>query len=382
MSQQRIHWPYIIAAYLALFSFGFLDNVRGPFFPNILKDMNLTDGQGSWFFAIASFIAFFGSYLAPWVLRLVGSLSGLRLGLLAIIVGFFSMSFAGGLTGLLVASACFGMGLGLLQVFQHTCIQDGANRFMQRRLFNGLHSMYALSALFAPVVTAGLFAVNWTWRESFQLFCVLPLLALIYSFFVRTVRSEHTNNHHVKASRSELIHIIYVATIVALYVTAELSISTRLVLYVQRVLTVSDTFSTMYLTLFFLLLFAGRLTFVFFDFKNWRNQKIIVMALGLSLVFYVAVLTINPWFLSVCGFTMAPVFAVSMDWIGDLFGEKASLGISLALAIGSLFIVSMHNLVGYLSDVYGIRLALAVGPCFLLVSLVLAALHSKFFSSI
>jgi hypothetical protein len=40
---------------------GLIDNARGPFFPEILKDLELNGTYGSTFFATTSLLAFVGS---------------------------------------------------------------------------------------------------------------------------------------------------------------------------------------------------------------------------------------------------------------------------------------------------------------------------------
>ena len=54
-------WPNILVAYFGLFCFSLLDNIRGPYFPEILNHLKLTDTQGSFFFVVPSLLSLVGS---------------------------------------------------------------------------------------------------------------------------------------------------------------------------------------------------------------------------------------------------------------------------------------------------------------------------------
>ena len=49
MNSEKNNWSYIIIAYASLFVLGLLDNARGPYFPDILEDLELTDSQSGLF---------------------------------------------------------------------------------------------------------------------------------------------------------------------------------------------------------------------------------------------------------------------------------------------------------------------------------------------
>ena len=309
----------------------------------------------------------------------LGALQGLRLGLFLIAVGFFATSFAQSLTTLLMASAVFGMGMGILQVFEHICIQEGSDPQLRRRLFNGLHSFYAAASLMAPLSAGWILDSGGDWRLGFKLVCILPLIAFIYSLFVKRQDSSSERQPVARATGKEFYHMFYIAVILSLYVTSELSISTRLVLYVQRTTEVSPAESTLYLTAFFACLLVGRIASTIFDMDKFTSRQIIFTSLSFSAVFYILGLLYSPWLLALCGLTMAPMFGVTMDYVAHKFPEKSAHGISLSFAVGSILIVSMHYFVGLITQWYGIRLALTMGPVFLILSIILLFGENKFF---
>ena len=50
----KIIWPLILISFASLFVFGISDNIRGPLFPEILKEFNISDSMGSLMFALSS----------------------------------------------------------------------------------------------------------------------------------------------------------------------------------------------------------------------------------------------------------------------------------------------------------------------------------------
>ncbi len=382
-SQQThfLYWPYIIISYLALLSFGVLDNVRGPYFPNVMSSLQLRDDEGAWFFALTSLVALGGSYLAPRIQNFIGALMGLRLGLFLLSLGFFLMGVSPHYQFLLFGCGIFGLGMGISQVFEHVCIQEGASPHQRRRLFSGLHSFYALASLFAPLSVGIFLSWNWDWRKGFVLFSFIPAIVFIVSLFVKKQKKSTVHIKVPKAKGRELGHMAYIALVQALYVSAEISIGTRLVLYIQRTTELTPSQSTYYLTAFFVFLLLGRLLTTYFDFKKLSNRGVLLIALALSALVYILGLSWTPIFFSLCGLTMAPIFAVSMDYLAETFKEKSTHAISLSFTIGALFIVSMHYLVGYVTEVSGIAVALTIGPALLITSWLLLFFEKPIFEA-
>ncbi|MCB9024899.1 MAG: MFS transporter [Bdellovibrionaceae bacterium] len=378
---KNLHWPYIIVAYLSLLSFGLLDNARGPFFPDIISDLNLRDDQASWYFALASIVAFFGSYLAPRILNYLGALNGLRWGLLLIGFGFMTMTFSLQFSQLLLSACVFGFGMGILQVFEHICIQEGSSPQIRRRLFNGLHSFYAAASLLAPLTAGWILSEGKNWRWGFKVFSILPLLALIYALVIKRIDRKIEKQKVERAKGKELWHMLFLSIILSLYVSAELSISTRLVLYVQRTTNLTPSQSTLYLTIFFAFLLLGRIIITIFDFKKMSSRQIIMYSLISSMIFYFLGLVYSPWLIAICGFFMAPIFGMSMDYIAHIFPDKSAQGFSISFTVGALLIVSMHYIVGLITQRFGIQQALYIGPIFLFFAVLLFLIESKIFAS-
>ena len=69
MSLRRPYWPAIILAYLSLMSLGFLDNTRGPFFPDLIESLSLSDFLSALFFVTTSVAAVISGFAGAPVLK-------------------------------------------------------------------------------------------------------------------------------------------------------------------------------------------------------------------------------------------------------------------------------------------------------------------------
>lgn len=358
-------WSYILVSYASLMALGWLDNVRGPYFPAIIDDLSVSDVESSYFFALPSFMAFAGSAFCNRLIPRIGALACLRLGLMLMGIAFVLFGVAQSFSMVLFDTVLFGLGFGTVAVAQNVAIQEGSAPEWRRRLFSGLHSMYGFASLVAPLMASFFSWLEWSWRLSFMVASVVPLTVAVVSFWVKSpvTSKREAEDEAVKGLKpAPFLHGLYVALFVSAYMIGEVAISSRFVLYVRRTLDVSEGWAPLYLAGFFGLLFAGRITLFFLKMERLRSEAVMSVSLLSSIVFYVLGLWLSPWWLCLCGLTMAPFFPMAMDYISSLFGRASAQVISYTMAIGSLMVVFMHYSVGWLTELWGIQVALHLGP--------------------
>lgn len=364
MKTSLVHWPSVIFAYFCLFALGLFDNGRNPYFPDLLKEYSLSDSQGGLFFAIPSLASFVGSSLTASFVQRWGALAILKGALALTVLGFVGMAFASSWPLLLLGDAIFGVGLGTVSVAQHIIIKNHSPVEVRRRLFSGLHSMYAFSSLLAPLLAFVVYENRGHWRWGFWLLITLGSIVLAGSVLVKKVQkisSEMQGGDSANVSlRARQFAVAAMAA--ACYVQAELVVSSRLVLLLQREHGLNPANSSLYLTGFFVCLFVGRLLFTYFKFPSLSSFQILQGSLLSSLVLNILGLFYWPEVLMLVGFTMAPLFAFIMDYLTHSFGPMADRGLSITLATISLTLVLMHYFLGVLSDVIGLQKAMLVGP--------------------
>lgn len=381
MQTVKIHWPSVVLAYFCLFSMGLFDSGRGPYFPDIMKELDLTDIQGGLYFAVPSLASFIGSLLAPKIIARSSSLMVLRYALLETAAAFSLMALAQTWLWTLIGSFGFGIGLGMVSVAQHIVIKDSSEDKSRRRLFSGLHSMYAFSSLLAPTLAFVVYEIKWSWRWGFWILVLVGTFVFLASFLVKPQAHHEAKKNRVveRGEKPSMVEFALLSAACACYVQAELAISSRLVLFMRREFSLSGADANLYLTGFFSTLLLGRLIFTLFRFERMTTRQILQLS-TLGSFFCMAIgLTVEVTLLPLTGLFMAPFFAYSMDYIAQTFRDFADEGLSYAMSAISIFLVMMHYLIGVLTEVVGIRWALLVGPVGLLLSFLILTIHPKLF---
>ncbi len=378
--KSHIYWPYICVAYVSLFALGLLDNARGPYLPDITKDLGFTDTQGALLFAIPSCFSFIGCQLCKALVYRMSPVHGICCGLFLMGCGFIALANIHDLVGLALGGGIFGLGFGLVSVFEHVVVQTGSPLSVRRRLLAGLHSMYALASLTSPLLIKQFYVFGWTWRQGFFFVACVPLMASFLLMFLKTDGSmpEDTRPSH-KDPLSYLLHYIYMGLILAFYVGGELVVSSRIILYVRRYTETTPEQATYYLATFFLLLLLGRVFFIIFDSGLWKSEKILMWSLSLSFLSFACGLWWSPWWMSLCGLFMAPCFATLMEYIFEIFQDRIPQAMTYVMGIGSLLVFPMHYMVGVATDLVGLRWAMTIGPIFLILSILMLKLRRHIF---
>ncbi|MBT8187090.1 MAG: MFS transporter, partial [Croceitalea sp.] len=269
---------------------------------------------------------------------------------------------------LVLSTAFFGYGFGLINVGQNLLILRGSSEGRRRQLLSGLHSTYAVASLMAPLVVGFLTDNGWGWRNGFEAFAFLGILGLIVTLFAKDDIDDKVK------SDAEVLHRwkkwMPFGVVISLYVASEVVLSSRFVLLNRRAFNATEAEAVLRLAGLFALLFIGRLGFTFFSFSKWSSKNIILVALALSIGANLLGLYFSHWFLVLCGLTMAPIFGVGVEYMALQFGKEKDRVISMVLAFSGLFIVAIHWFVGVLSDIHGIRDAMLMGPILMSVSFV------------
>lgn len=372
---KKTYVPYVLVAFISLFSLAFLDNSRGPFFQDIIVSLGLRDSRAAWFFMATSFMSFVLGRATPKILDFVSLLNLVRVGHLVMAMGFALVSFSNSLMSLVASAAVFGIGYGIVNVTENLLIVDGSSPQLRRQLLSGLHSIYAFSSLVAPLAISFLIEDGVTWRQAFFYFSAMPVLAFIATFSAKPLEAEtaEVEIHEHKTPPGALL----VSIGIGLYVMAELAVSTRLPLYLRRESATAADVASRFLAFFFFLLFLGRILFSLVRFSRLSNLQIMQGSLLLSAVVVTLGIFVSPAWLTISGFTMAPFFGVSLTYITESFGRDAKEALGAALALQSLFVVTMHFTLGWITEGWGIRVAMMAAPLCLLLGMLFIFIGSR-----
>ncbi|QLY24381.1 sugar MFS transporter [Bdellovibrio sp. KM01] len=375
-------WPYIILSYISLFVFGLSDNVRGPLFPEIMKEFAVNDSMGSWMFALSSISGFLSSYLARHLLRRFDRLTVLRGGAIALIISLVGLATAPHFYVFLVFSLFFGMSLGIVGLIPNVLVSLGSSEERKQQLLSGLHAMYGVASFCSPLIAASVEYLTGSWRWTFGSITIVPLFLLIYTF-----HGSHENlhqkaefvpeNHKLNKARNFKPQM-FLALMVSFCVCAEIMISSRLALFMRRTANYDMEHSSLYVTYFFVGMLTGRSLFALIKFPiSLRAQLSISLVLTALCTF--GGIYLHPVFLPIAGFTVAPFYPLAITWISTKFPTDLDSAVSYMMATDSMMLVGMHLMVGHFTDNNGIAFAMLLGPIYCFLSFLLVNSYEYFF---
>lgn len=381
-----INWLLVLMGFATMLIEGYVDNVRGPIFPDLIHDFSLSDATGSYFFAISSLAGLINNVLVFRWMERVGPLRVVAVYSLVQSLGLLLIGLSGSFFLALVGSALVGASLAAMGVSVNLIVAAGSPRRHRRRLLSALHSFYGAASLGAPLVITLLYRMNYGWRAGFLSIIAFNILcsvvALSFGTFsnieVGSVAPEHGQElkHHAKRPRPRR-YALYFAVLLTLYVLSELAISTRLVLYCRRDLQIPFDQANRYLALFFVGMFLGRISMALVHLRH-DSRRILLVSGGASLVLFALGLLVSPWNLALAGFTMSVFYPAALECIHEDTDGWASYVTSWCITSHSLGLVTMHPLLGEFADLIGLGRALWLGPICLGVSLLMIALKPRF----
>ena len=375
-------WPYIFISYFSLFVFGLCDNVRGPLFPEIMKDFGVSDSVGSLMYALSSVSGFISSYLARRLLRRFDRLTVLQGGAGALIVSMLGMASSPNFISFLLFSFCFGLSLGIIGMIPNILVPLGSSTERKQQLLAGLHAMYGVASLCSPLVAAGMQWLTGNWRWTFVVVGVAPLGLLLYSF-----HSSHEDLHQKNEITAEFrkqnrkVNFkpqMFLALMLGFCVSAEILVSSRLALYMRRAWNFDMENSSLYVTYFFVSMLLGRLMFALVKFPLSIRAQLSLSLVGSSICILLGI-HYHPLFIAFMGWTVAPFYPLSITWISSKFPEDLDSAVSYMMTLDSVMLVGMHLLVGKVTDQFGITKALYLGPVFFAIAFILVNSFEFFF---
>ena len=373
----RTYWPYIFSGFGALLALGFLDNIRGPFYPDVIHTLGLTETQAAWFFATPSLVMVLGSIITPKMLTLMTPLWALRIGLLSMGLGFMSFGFISDFYQMLLSGFVFGLGFGIVNVMQNYMIQVGAQTHLRQRLFSGLHANYAGAAILVSFAVS--FLKHWGWSKVFLVMGALPIVIALFTFLSK----ESLDHMEVRKKKDRLPNSVFwqallVSAGFAFYLTAELGLSTRLVHFLETDLGYSKEVANYHFLGLFVGMFLSRVIFTKVTLPVQPITLIATGAIGTTVAVFVC-LFYQPWATVAAGFFIGPIFPAFLEYINLKFPLFSDRVLAISLSVSAIGEVIMHNVVGYLSETMGIQKALMVSPFGAVIFVMILGYHHKMF---
>lgn len=367
-------WLLVALGYLSLFTFGFVDNVRGPIFPDLLKEFALSDTMGGMFFLVSSATGLVNNVLLfKWIER-IGAFRTTLVYSFAQMLGLLIIGFGQEFGMTLFGAVFLGTSLGGLGISVNVLVIEGASPARRRQALSGLHSMYGVSSLFAPLLVSLLYHAGLGWRGVLGWVSLGPAVVLVFSllFFKRFERASGDESGCGQRAGQVLTDLarsrrvgLYFALIATFYVIAEISISTRLALYARRDWGYDIDAANLLLTLYFIGLFLGRLVSALVRLP-WRSYHILFASSALGMVSYALGLLVHPAWMALAGLFLSVFYPFLMSLISEEHEAISGYVTSWCITLQAFGIMAMHFLLGWLADDFGLGVALWLGPIMLL----------------
>ena len=341
---------YIAFSYLGLICLGFIDNARGPVYPQILHYFQITKAEGSLIFSVASLASFMIAIPAKKWVKSIGIINATKLALLLDAIACTGYSYCPptreGYNLLILFSLLFGLGVGLKSISLNLIINVAYIGPHKRKVFSGLHSMYGISSLLAPQIVNLLYLQGYSWNIVFRFMAIFPLITFLYFIKLKPKAVKLPEAH--EDGNLPLSLIAAMGILLSFYVASEIIVSSRLVLFLQEVHGYSESLSSIYLSLFFGGLLAGRL---FFSFKEVSLSSLSLLKISALTTICLVLLgtQYHPVFLSLCGLSMSFFFPCAMSFISEHFSQMADLLMARSMQIVGFSLVSFHYIFGLIS---------------------------------
>lgn len=375
-------WPFIFLSYASLFVFGLTDNVRGPLFPEILKQFMISDAMGSMMWALSNISGLVASYACRHLLRKHDRLIVLQGGTIGLTISLWGLALATHYSIFLFFSFFFGLSLGVIGLIPNILVPMGSSSHRKQQMLSGLHTMYGLASFLAPLLAAAVAHFAGSWRWTFAVASLAPLALLLYSFHsshqALHTKASYSPETHIENKKRNLKPQLFLALMLSFAVAAEIMISSRLALYMQRTLHFDMESSSLYVSYFFICMILGRFLFTVVHFKK-SPQFLLAHSLLGTFIMALCGLFIHPLFLAGTGFTIAPFYPLTITWISSEFPEDLDTAVSYLMTTDSLMLICMHLGIGKLTDLFDIKKALLIGLVFLVLSFILLTSYQSLF---
>ena len=372
--KKTIIWPFLVLSYGSLLSHAIIDNSRGPVYPFLLESFGISTKLGALTFSLSTLMGLLTSYTSPSWLKLLGVINSITLGGVLMAIGSLSYyiipEFNWPFYTLVIGAMILGMGFSFIAIPMNIFVAEGSSPLIRRKAFSGLHAVYGLGSLVTPYIFGIWSTKGFEWHQYFLLLTLFPLFPILYSLRLKNIESLKPDlDQNLKAPTNYLFRLLLGLTF-GFYVSSEIIISSRLVLYLKEFHHYNNSNAQSSLSLFFGYLFIGRFLFIFMP-PALKTAHLLKISLLTSFITLILGIHYSPHYLPLTGLTLSYFFPVSMDWLNHKFrsGFKYMTG-SVFTWIG-VILGLVHLVFGDFSARFGMQIAMSLAPALIFFSFLL-----------
>lgn len=193
-----------LAAFLCLFLYGFIDNLKGATLPHLLANLQFSFSQGG---AIqqGAYFGFLASTLLPgFLIQRFTHHQILLVATVCTIVGILTYSAFHQFTILLLSMVVIGLGLGFLDLIGVRLIVDFCKQ-NTGRLLNLTAFFHGLASMLAPLFSGLALSAGFHWENVYHLGLILTLAFLAIILLIRFMEVEKPSTNTVSMNGQILV---------------------------------------------------------------------------------------------------------------------------------------------------------------------------------
>jgi MFS transporter, FHS family, glucose/mannose:H+ symporter len=367
-----------IGSFLSFFLFGWVDNLKGPTLPPLLREVGLTYSQGGTL-VLAAYVGFLVATLLTGVLSdKAGNKAVMFVACACLLPGMFGYGSAYRFGWLLAAMTAIGLGIGSIEVGGNLIIVDLYTQ-QKGRYLNLLAFFHGAGSMLAPLYAGQMLSRGFSWRLTYHLSLGLVGVLALYFLAIRYPRKATAQSHaldlaHLGASAFTPDMLLYYG-LIAIYVAAEIGFGAWLVEFLQQVKGQSVLVSSVSLSVFFGGVTAGR--FVGSFLVDRIGYLPMILSAALASIACVGVGMFAPpafaFFLPATGLFFSIIFPTITASVSSLHTKQVGTILGLLFTFAGVGGMIGPWLVGVVSDLAGLvwGFGMILGFCVIMAAIVL-----------
>ena len=361
---------------MAFFIFGFSDVLKGTAIPEIIAETSVGYNTGGALIGFTYFGFFAGTLGSVFVLKKRQAPELMGAAVIIACLGLSVFSLAANVGIMFIAAFLIGIGGGLIDVTANMTIRMSAEKTKLGRRLNQLAFFHGTGAIVSPMFAGLILSLTAQWRRIYFFAAVLTavlviiILALIKKAGMKVVEEEEQDKLSINPSVALLGGVLF------FYMTLEAGISGWMVEY-GRTIGLSNQIALFYLSLFFILLTAGRfLSSLYVDRLGLHKSILLNFTVILALV--AGGITFKDFFILIpcAGFFMAPIFPTTVALISNELGSTNIRTLGFFFAVAGLGGIFGPWMIGMLAKSFSLQTGLALLMVFAICAITICSLYS------
>ena len=375
--------------FLSFFVFGFVDNLKGPLLPELLRNGEYSYRQAGTI-VLAGYLGFILASLLTGVMAdLVNNRSVLLFAAICLCIGSIGFGTTHSYLGLIGFMGITGVGLGAIELGANGLIVELHSE--SRGLYlNLLSTFHGFGSLLVPLYAGWLVNAGFPWQQIYasSVLLAVPLLVVFWprkgSFSAVVIRQEEPTDISQEQEQEQGFsywralyrdgftwRMICFYVLIAAYVAIELSVGAWMMEYLQHERNMSVRTSSCYLSSFFVLLMLGRLLGAFVVERVDTLLAVFIAIFSSSICVLLGIFGNESLIvlLPISGFFMSIVFPTVTAAVTKLHVAKTGTILGILFAFGGMGGALGPWTVGFVSDLAGLKIGLASSLAFSVIAL-------------